>query len=211
MEHLHVYMFCFRRKICDKTYSYWRVMTFRQSVCLKCVIEVMLYELEWMSLKPLDTFGKQYCPMPTLRASQLIYITWNLWKFRLNWSSESGENNGKTHPCFRTFRSVITCVKNKSVFLDIENWYCFNVFSKSKAFHGIIFQEKSFTITFCKPKLFANLWTLFFFSVPKVSNGFYVNLKIENQSRNIDFFCLFLHLLLFLEETKLTRKKALLV
>ena len=28
---------------------------------------------------------------------------------------------------------------------------CFNVFSKSKAFHGIIFQGKSFTITFCKP------------------------------------------------------------
>ena len=28
---------------------------------------------------------------------------------------------------------------------------CFNVFTKSKAFHGIIFQGKSFTITFCKP------------------------------------------------------------
>ena len=41
---------------------------------------------------------------------------------------------------------------------------CFNVFSKSKAFHGIIFQEKSFTITFCKPcKLFVNLLFIFLF------------------------------------------------
>ena len=55
--------------------------------------------------------------------------------------------------------------------------HCFNVFSsKSKAFHEIIFQEKYFTITFCKPcKLFVNLWT--FFSVPKVYNGF--NWKFE--------------------------------
>ena len=112
----------------------------------------------FISLKPLYTFGKQYCPSPTLRVSQLIYKITNLWKFRLNRSSESGENNGKTHSCFRTFHHVITCVSNKSVIL--ANWYCFNVFSKSKAFHGIIFQEKSFTITFCKPcKLFVNLWT----------------------------------------------------
>ena len=53
----------------------------------------------------------------------------------------------------------------------IDNY--FNVFSKTKAFHGIIFKEKSFTITFsCKPcKLVVNLWT-FFCSVPKVYNGF---------------------------------------
>ena len=61
-------------------------------------------------LKPVDTFGKQCCPRPTLRVSQLIYKITNLWKFRLNRSSESGENNGKTHPCFRTFRRVMTCV-----------------------------------------------------------------------------------------------------
>ena len=49
----------------------------------------------------------------------------------------------------------------------------FNVFSKSKACHGIIFQGKSFTITFCKPcKLFVNLWTFNFCSVQKLSNGF---------------------------------------
>ena len=30
------------------------------------------------SLKPLYTFGKQYCPSPTLRVSQLIYKTTNL-------------------------------------------------------------------------------------------------------------------------------------
>ena len=53
---------------------------------------------------------------------------------------------------------------------------CFNVFSKSKAFHGKILQEKSFTITFfkpCRPKLFVNLQT-FFFSAPKLYNGFKV-------------------------------------
>ena len=39
--------------------------------------------------------------------------------------------------------------------------------------HGIIFQEKSFTIACCKPcKLFVNLWIFFFFSEPKGSNGF---------------------------------------
>ena len=71
--------------------------------------------------------------------------------------------------------------KNKSVILAIENWYCFNVFSKSKAFHGTIFQEKSFTITFCKPcKLFVNLWI---FSVPKVYNGF--KLKAKKYPQNI--------------------------
>ena len=61
-------------------------------------------------LTPLDTFGKQYCPRPTLRVSQLIHKITNLWKFRLNRSSESGENNRKTHPCFRTFRHDMTCV-----------------------------------------------------------------------------------------------------
>ena len=64
----------------------------------------------WRALKPLDTFGKQYCPRSTLRVSQLIYKITNLWKLRLNWSSELGENNGKTHPCFRTFCRVKTCV-----------------------------------------------------------------------------------------------------
>ena len=99
-----------------------------------------------------------------------LYKVNNLWKFRLNRSSESGENNGETHSCFCTFRRVMTCVI--SVILAIDNWYCFNVFSKSEAYHWIIFQEKSFTITFCKPcELFVNLWT-FFFSVPKVYNGF---------------------------------------
>ena len=62
----------------------------------------------------------------------------------------------------------MTCVQNKFVILDIENWYCFNAFSKSKAFYGIIFQKKSYS----KPcMLSVNLWTLFF-SVPKVYNGF---------------------------------------
>ena len=42
------------------------------------------------ALKPLYTFGKQYCPSHTLRVSQLIYKITNLWKFRLNrsWSRE---------------------------------------------------------------------------------------------------------------------------
>jgi hypothetical protein len=118
-------------------------------VCRKC----------WIWLKPLDTFGKQYCPRSTLRVSQLLYKITNLWKCRLNWSSESGENNGKTHPCFRTFRRVMKSVNSIS-WIDIV--YCW-----------ITFQEKSFTITVCKPcKLFVNLWTFFFFSVLKVSNGF---------------------------------------
>ena len=47
---------------------------------------------------------------PTLRVSQLICKITNLWKFRLDRSSESRENNGKTHPCFRTLRRVMTCV-----------------------------------------------------------------------------------------------------
>ena len=100
------------------------------------------------TLKPLYTFGKQYCPSPTHRVSQLIYkITILL-----------GENNGKTHSCFRAFRRIMTCVYKKSIILVNENLYCFTVFTKSKAFHGLIFQEKSFTITFCKPcKLFVNL------------------------------------------------------
>ena len=51
-------------------------------------------------LKPLDTFGKQYCQKAH---TSCINKTTNLWKFRLNRSSESGENNGKTHPCFRMF------------------------------------------------------------------------------------------------------------
>ena len=50
---------------------------------------------------------------------------------------------------------------------------CFIVFSESKAFHGIIFEGKSFTITFCKPcNLFVNLWTSNFCSVQKWYNGF---------------------------------------
>ena len=110
----------------------------------KCLsLNLLLLVSARNGLKPSDTFGKQYCPMPTLRVSQLIYKITNLWKFRLNRSSASGENNGKTHPCFRTFRRVMTCVY---------------------AFHGIIFQEKSSTITFCKTcKLFVNLWTFILF------------------------------------------------
>ena len=73
-------------------------------------------------LKPSDTFGKQYCPRPTLHVSQLIYKITHVWKFRLNRSPESGENNGKTHPCFRTLHRVMTCLLNKSVILAIENW-----------------------------------------------------------------------------------------
>ena len=62
---------------------------------------------------------------------------------------------------------------NNPLFSLSRIYNCFNIFTKSKAFHGIIFQEKSFTITLCKPcKLFVNLWTLIFFSVPKVYNGF---------------------------------------
>ena len=34
--------------------------------------------LALVNLKPLYTFGKQYCPSPTLRVSQLIYKTTNL-------------------------------------------------------------------------------------------------------------------------------------
>ena len=52
-----------------------------------------------LCLKPLDPFGKHSCPRPTLRVSQLLYQITNLWKFRLNRSSESGENNGNTHSC----------------------------------------------------------------------------------------------------------------
>ena len=134
-------------------------------------------------LKPLDPFGKQYCPSPTLHVSLLIYKITILWKFRLNQTSESGENNRKTHSCFRAFRRVMTCVYNKSVILANENLYCFTVFSESKAFHGLIFQEKSFTITFCKPcKLFVNLWTFFFLSVPKGSNGFNGNNSVRTRS-----------------------------
>ena len=39
---------------------------------MKHGMEVYEWELVvW--LKPLDPFGKQYCPRPTLRVSQLIY------------------------------------------------------------------------------------------------------------------------------------------
>ena len=71
-------------------------------------IQALLFFI--LLFKPLDPFGKQYCPWPTLRVSQLIYKTTNLCKFRLNRSSESRENNGKTYPCIRTFRHVMTCV-----------------------------------------------------------------------------------------------------
>ena len=143
------------------------LLTFFTSFWIKISLQTSLGSsrtlLEIYPLKPLYTFRKQYCPSPTLRVSQLIYKITILWKFRLNRTSESGENNGKTHSCFRAFRRVMTCVYNKSVILANENLYCFTVFSKSKAFHGLIFQEKSFTITFCKPcKLFVNLWTFSF-------------------------------------------------
>ena len=122
---------------------------------------------------------KQDCPSPTLRVSQLIYKITNLWKLRLNRSLESGENNGKTHPWFPHNSPCHDMCLKKSAILAIENWYCFNFFSKSKAFHGLLFQEESFTITFCKPcKLLVNMSTFFFFSVPKVSNGFKTTLNI---------------------------------
>ena len=76
---------------------------------------VLLYHTQNSFLKPLYTFGKQYCPSSILRVSQLIYKIINLWSFRLNRPSETGENNGKTHSFFRTFRHVMTCVQNKSV------------------------------------------------------------------------------------------------
>ena len=67
-----------------------------------------------------------------------------------------------------------TCGNKGGGLFSISRIYnCFNVFSKSKALHGIIFQGKSFTTAFCKPcKLFVNLWTFNFCSVQKVSNGF---------------------------------------
>ena len=64
-----------------------------------CRVWVRVPVVTLVSLKPLDTFGKHYYPRATLRVSQLLYKITNLWKFRLNPSSESGENNGKTHPC----------------------------------------------------------------------------------------------------------------
>ena len=76
-------------------------------------VELLIVCFKWLGeagLKQPHNIGKQYCPKPTLRVSQLIYKIKNLWKFRLNRSSESGENNGKTHPCFRTFHRVMTCV-----------------------------------------------------------------------------------------------------
>ena len=63
---------------------------------------------------------------------------------------------------------------------------CFNVFSKSKAFHGIIFQEKPFTITFCKPcKLVVKLWTFIYFSVQKVYNGFKLKISYLTKKMNV--------------------------
>ena len=97
-------------------------------------------------LKPLDTFGKQYWPRPTLHVSQLVYKITILWKFRLNRSSELGEN-GKTHSCFRTFRRVMTCLKQ---IRNLRYRELVLFLKKKKAFHGIIFQEKSITITICK-------------------------------------------------------------
>ena len=120
-------------------------------------------------LKPLYTFGKQYCPRPTLRVPQLIYKITNLWKFRLNQSSESWENNGKTHPCFRTFRRVMTCVQNKSVNLDIENWYCF-MFSQKVSISWNNVSSRSPLPSVNPVGYLQNFFVLF--SVPKVSIGF---------------------------------------
>ena len=79
-------------------------------------------------LKPLDPFSKQCCPRPTLCVPQLLYQITNLWKFRLNRSSESGENNRKTHPCFRAFRRVMTFKVNP--LLSISRIYIVLLFSK---------------------------------------------------------------------------------
>ena len=108
-------------------------------------------------LKPLDTFGKQYCTRPTLRISQLIYKITNLWKFRLNWSSESGENNPLV---FARFVSISPRFPHVSP--RFENWYCFTVFSKSKAFHGITFQEKSSPLPSVNPVSDLSFCELFF-------------------------------------------------
>ena len=107
---------------------------------------------------------------PTLRVSQHIYKITNLWKFRLIRSSESGENTTLVSARFSVSWHVF---KINPLFSIPRTDICFNVFSKSKAFHGIIFQGKSFTFTFCNPcNLFVNLWTFNFCSVHKVSNGF---------------------------------------
>ena len=113
-------------------------------------------------LKPLYTFVKQYCPSPTFRVSQLIYKITNLWKFRFSRSSESGENNGKTHSCFRAFRRVMTCVYNKSVILANENLYCFNVFSKVKHFMEQYFKRSLSPLPSVNPVNYLYICELFF-------------------------------------------------
>ena len=116
--------------------SYTLTVSYKLLWAERYFLNLIFFRNNWSYLKPLYTFGKQYCPSPTLRVSQLIYKITILWKFRLNRTSESGENNGNTHSCFHTFRRVMTCVYNKSVILVNENLYCFTVFSKSKAFHA---------------------------------------------------------------------------
>ena len=122
-----------------------------------------------IDLRDLAVFDELFCSFRSLKVSQLIKT--NLWKFRLNLSSESGENKRKTHPLFPHVSPCHEmCLKYicYSRYREFPN--CFNVFCK--AFHGIIFQGQYVTITFCKPcKLFVNLWT-FFCSVPIVYNGF---------------------------------------
>ena len=91
-------------------------------------LQLRLQLLLSVLLKPLDTFGKQNCPKAhTSCITTYIYKITNQWKFRLNRSSESGENNGKTHPCFCTFRHVMMC-------LDIGNLYCLMFSQKVKHF-----------------------------------------------------------------------------
>ena len=89
-----------------------------------------------------------------------MYKITNLWN-RLIRSSESGENNGKTQPCFHTFKTCLKQIRNSRY----REFIIVLMFSqKRKAFHGIIFREKSFTTTFRKPsKLFVNLWTFICF------------------------------------------------
>ena len=43
-----------------------------------CLLEMQLFRFQseihlFLFLKPLDTFGKQYCPKPKRRVSQLLY------------------------------------------------------------------------------------------------------------------------------------------
>ena len=74
--------------------------------CIKWLLEwlecIHVHVPHCIALKQWHNIGKQYCPKAhTLCNTTYNYKITNLWKFRLNPSSESGQFNGKTHPCFR--------------------------------------------------------------------------------------------------------------